>query len=100
MVGEELLSDVRNYLDITFEDEETDKKLKGIIERGMVYLDDKADGRLDYSEDGKAKALLLDYCRYARNHCLELFEENFRSDLIALRIGVQTDGYAEQQGYI
>ena len=42
------------------------------------------------------KSLLLDYCRYARNNVLELFEQNFRSELLSLRIGVQTDDYAKE----
>ena len=93
MVTATLLSDVRNYLDITFEDEETDRKLKGIIERGMDYL---AGTEQDYEMEALPKSLLLDYCRYARNNVLELFEQNFRSELLSLRIGVQTDDYAKE----
>ena len=50
MVTATLLSDVRNYLDITFEDEETDRKLSGIIERGVDYLDKMA-GRCQSSPE-------------------------------------------------
>ena len=35
---EGLLNDVKNYLDISWEDENTDNKITGIIERGMKYL--------------------------------------------------------------
>ena len=100
MVTDEMLQDVRNYLDITFSDADTDKKLIGIIERGMVYLNDIAGTELDYSKEATPRALLLDYCRYARNNVLELYEQNFSTDLISLRIGVQTDEYAKQQGYV
>lgn len=100
MNAAELLSDVRNYLDITYEDEETDKKLTGIIARGMDYLDSTAGSEQDYTKESLSRALLMDYCRYARNNVLELFEENFRSELISLRIGAQTDDYAENAGYI
>ena len=55
---------------------------------------------LDYEKEGQPRALLLDYCRYARNSVLELFEQNFHSELIMLRIGVQTDEYAEDNGFI
>lgn len=99
MVTEELLADVRNYLDITYEDEDGDEKLRGIIRRGMDYLDNIAGKSLRYEEEGIPRALLFDYCRYARNNALELFGQNFRAELIILRIGVQTDDYAEQQGY-
>lgn len=95
-----LLEDVRNYLDITYQDEETDRKLEGIIERGISYLDNMAGAEQDYKTESLPRALLLDYCRYARNNALEIFEENFRTELIRLRIGVQTDDYARQQGYI
>lgn len=97
---EGLLKDVRNYLDITYPDEETDRKLSGIIERGRAYLDNMAGEPQDYEAEALPRALLLDYCRYARSNALELFEQNFRAELITLRIGVQTDDYARQQGYI
>ncbi len=100
MVSEEMLADARNYLDITYEDEDGDKKLKGILERGMAYLDNAAGEKQQYEVEGMPRALLFDYCRYARNNALELFEQNFRAELISLRIGVQTDAYAEEQGYI
>ena len=100
MTAEELLNDVRNYLDITYSDTDVDTKLIGIITRGMAYLDAKAGKTLDYGKEGQSRALLLDYCRYARNSVLELFEQNFHSELIMLRIGVQTDEYAEDNGFI
>ena len=100
MITATLLSDVRNYLDITFEDEETDRKLRGIIERGMDYLDKMAGAEQDYEMETLPKSLLLDYCRYARNNVLELFEGNFQAELIALRTGVQTDEYAKTNGFI
>lgn len=87
-------------MDITYEDTETDQKLTGIIKRGKAYLDDKAGAEQDYEEEGAARALLFDYCRYARNNVLELFDTNFQAELIALRMGVQADDYAKQQGYV
>lgn len=89
-----LLSDVRNYLDITFEDEETDTKLTGIISRGMSYLDNVAGVAQDYEAEAAPRALLFDYCRYARGNSLEYFEQNFLSDLIGLRMGAQVNDYA------
>lgn len=35
MTAENMLHDVRNYLDITYADEDIDQKLLGIMERGM-----------------------------------------------------------------
>lgn len=100
MRTEELLADIRNYLDITYNNPDLDAKLDQIIGRGMAYLDDLAGGKQDYSIESMPRALLFDYCRYAINNALEYFEHNFSSALIALRIGVQTHDYAKQQGYI
>ena len=100
MVTAELLGDVRNYLDITWQDDETDRKLTGILERGMSYLDRTAGEAQDYTVEELPRSLLFDYCRYARNNALEIFEQNFRAELISLRMGVQADDYAEGQGYI
>lgn len=100
MTTEDMLHDIRNYLDITYADEEVDQKLLGIVKRGMNYLNGKAGETQDYEKEGTARALLFDYCRYARNNALELFEQNFMAELVGLRIGVQTDDYARQQGYI
>lgn len=97
---DQLLTAVRNYLDITYEDAETDQKLIGIIKRGENYIDDAAGTAQDYEKEGAARALLFDYCRYARNNVLELFSVNFQAELIALRMGVQTSEYAKQQGYV
>lgn len=97
---EKLLSDIRNYLDITYQDAETDTKLKGIIARGIAYLDDIAGTAQDYEKEGAARALLFDYCRYARNNVLELFKDNYQSELVSLRMGVQVSEFAKEQGYI
>lgn len=97
---DELLGAVKNYLDITYEDDQTDEKLKGIIERGKAYLDDVAGEKQDYEKEEAPRMLLLDYCRYARDSALELFEENFGADLRSLRMEAQVKDYAKRKGYI
>lgn len=92
-----LLEDVKNYLDITFVDENSDKKLTGIVERGMRYLQELAGSTaLGFEEEGQARALLLDYCRYARSNALEAFPVNFRAELLALRIAREVAEYADE----
>lgn len=95
-VSETLLSDVRNYLDITWEDEATDKKLEGIIERGKKYIDRAAGAELDYETEDKPKELLLDYCRYVRSGALEEFQNNFLSELLTLQIQKECEAYATE----
>lgn len=81
-----LLSDVRNYLDITWDDPAGDRKLVGIILRGMAYIDARAGKKMDYTEEGAARALLMDYCMYARSGAIHEFGINYLRDLTALRL--------------
>ena len=85
-VLESLLIDVRNYLNITWEDADGDLKLSGIIKRGIKYIDGIAGSSMDYELEDKPKELLLDYCRYVRSNALEEFQKNYLSELITLQI--------------
>lgn len=92
-----LLEDVKNYLDITWEDPEGDKKLSGIIARGMQYLNKVAGAELDYMEEDKPRELLFDYCRYVRSNALDEFQTNYLHELLSLQIEQEVKTYAEKQ---
>lgn len=81
-----LLEAARNYLDITWEDGDGDKKLSGILERGMKYIDGVAGADLDYGTEDAPRALLLDYARYVRADVLDEFQTNYLHELLALQI--------------
>lgn len=85
-VPEVLLTDTRNYLDITWADPAGDVKLLGILERGMAYLDHAAGMELDYGGETLARALLLDYVRYVRAGALQDFGRDFAPELLGLHI--------------
>lgn len=80
-----LLNEARNYLDITWVDEELDRKLTGIIRRGMDYIGKWGGPGLNFTAEGQPKALLLDYCRYARSNALDEFRVNYGQDLRELQ---------------
>ena len=88
-----LLDDVKIYLDITWNDDTTDMKLIGIIERGMRYLDKIAGAELDYGVEDKPKELLLDYCRYVRSNALEMYQANYLSELLSLQMYTEVSQY-------
>lgn len=90
----ELLDDVKNYLDITWSDAGTDKKTTGIIERGMNYIDQVAGSPQDYSKEGKPKELLFEYCRYVRSNALNEFQNNYLSELLTLQMSQEVSDYA------
>ena len=95
IVTEQLLPEVKSYLHITWQDENTDNNLKGFINRGMARLQDIAGvPSLDFTAEDQPKSLLLDYCRYANSQALEMFEKNFASELLDLHL---THQFAEPQ---
>ena len=77
-----MLNQIKDYLKITWPEE--DENLSRIIERGKDYLNGIAGNELDFENDSLANQLLLDYSRYVYNHAFELFETNFRSELLKL----------------
>ena len=81
---EGLLDDIKDYLNITWQDDKIDKKITGFINRGMKRLQDVAGASLDFEKEDLPRSLLLDYCRYANSQALEVFETNFQSELLEL----------------
>jgi len=80
-----LLADVKNYLDITWDDERTDVKTAENISQGIQYLNEKAGEVLNYETPGDGRRLLLEYCRYARDSALDVFEANYLSQILAMQ---------------
>lgn len=82
-IPEELLRDVENYLDVTWSDPNTDKKISGLIAAGAAYLDSKLSQPANYEQDGLPRTLLFEYVRYARDSALDVFENNFQPLILA-----------------
>lgn len=93
---EGLLTDVKNYLDITWDDEATDAKVAGLIASGMAYLDGKLGEAGDYASDGMPRTLLMEYVRYVRDSALDVFEGNYLALLLDMRHERAVRRYAER----
>lgn len=94
---DELLSAVKNYLDITWADQDGDEKLSGILARGKSYLDRIAGEPLDYEEGSRGRELLFDYARYVRAGCLQDFAGDFSTELNTLNAEYEVKRYAKQE---
>lgn len=90
---EGLLADVKNWLDITWEDDATDAKVSGLIASGMVYLDGKLGEAGDYTRDGLPRTLLLEYCRYGLDSALDVFENNYQSMILDMQNGRKVSAF-------
>lgn len=89
-----LLDDVKNYLDITWDDAKADRKLMGMIERGMAAISGKI-GKCSFSEETQERALLFDYVMYCRAGELPQFWENYSKEIVSLQIERKVNEYAE-----
>lgn len=91
-----LLNDIKNYLDITWDESQGDKKLEGIIKRGMAAISGKI-GECNFYEETQERALLFDYVMYARAGEIPQFWMNYREDILSLQIARKVDDYAADQ---
>lgn len=91
-----LLKDVKNYLKITWDDE--DSNLQGIIQRGQANLQELTGTTMDFELEGQPKSLLLDYCRYSYNNALEYYETNFQKEILRLQLTEAVRHDASEKG--
>lgn len=92
-VSDTLLSDVKNYLDITWEDVESDKKLAGIIKRGMSVINDRCGVEFDYNKDEMPKELLINYVMYARANAVDEFLQHYATELLRLQLITEAENF-------
>lgn len=91
-----LLADVKGYLQITWTDQATDDRVRGLIASGSVYIDGIAGEPMTYTRDGTARTLLFEYVRYARDAALDVFENNYRHLILALSDEMRRAHYVEK----
>lgn len=95
-----LLESVKNYLDITWQDPSTDKKVTGIVERGIKYINGIAGSDMDYTVEDKPRELLFDYCRYVRSNALNEFQNDFKQELLSLQISQEVKNYEAENANV
>ena len=94
MVTDALFADIKAYLDITWDDEVTDIKIRNIISQGMFFINSKLGDCGNYCTDSFARTLLFEYARYARDGALDVFEINYRSMILAMQNDKKVVDYA------
>lgn len=82
----QLFEEVKDILDITWEDDFTDRKVKRYIEEGKQLLQNDAGAEIDFEKDLECRKLLKTYCRYARNNSEEYFIENNLQDILKMEV--------------
>ena len=72
-----MLDELKNYLNISWQDELIDNKLTQLVNESKSVLNHLMGIDLDYEQDQEAKELLFNRVRYAYNNALDEFEKNF-----------------------
>ena len=93
-ISTQLLRDVENYCNVTWQDDATDDKFKNMIAAVAAYLEEKIRGPVYYEADGMPRTLLLEGVRYMRDSAFDVFESNFQ----ALILTAQQEGMVLQYG--
>ncbi len=94
--AETILQEIKNYLDITWEDPKEDARLKGMTERGMAAISGKI-GECDFTGETQEKTLLFIHVMYERAGELAQFWENYKSEIISLQIARKVEAYAKSK---
>ncbi len=92
-VSEELLKAAKDYLCISWDSETGNENLRGLLSRGMAYLDQAVGVELDYKIEDIQRQLLFDFCRYGRSDAFEEFKVNFLSEILSLQIREDIKAY-------
>lgn len=82
---DELLKTVKNHLSITWTDDETEERVKSIVEDAEDALNHKLGASVDYESGGQARRLFLAFCLYLYNDCEEEFDGAYREEINQVR---------------
>lgn len=91
---EQLLADVRDYLQITWTDEATDRRLTDMIQASAVYLDTVTATSNDYTEPGNMRTLLMERVRYQYNGALDAWLNNYLHLIVQAQLDAQSAALA------
>lgn len=98
-MGEELILKIKDSLDITFDDEDFDRKIIGVIEDGIFVLRSlfgcKESDVIDWCEPGLKRMLLKNYCLYDLNNVSEKFNGNYRNEIMQVRSEYEVEQWKE-----
>lgn len=80
-----LLQELKDKLNITWDEEETNRKLNSILIDAEIILNYKLGATIDYYEEGPEHNLFLNYCMYAWNNCTNEFDDNYLNEIYQIR---------------
>lgn len=95
-MDEKIFQEIKDKLNITWCEEETDRKLKSIIEDAECTLDYKLGAKIDYTIPGMEHNLFLNYCMYVWNNCSNEFDSNYLNEIYQIRQKYEVLNYEQE----
>ena len=96
-VKAELLSELKDNLQITWEDDVTNRSLLRFIASSETFLNELCNSELEYVAGSMERELLLERCRYMWNNATDSFRENYRKDLQRLSMKFAVKKFKEKE---
>lgn len=90
-----LVDILKNELFITWDDEETNKRLQRIVSNAIQTMNYKIGSDIDYTAEGMAQNLFMNYCVYVYNGYANEFDENYFNEIMQLRLLFEVLGHDE-----
>lgn len=85
MVNEHLKEKVKNKLSITWDDDNTERRIETMMEDAAIELNHILGAEADYSAPGMERSLYLNYCLYIWNGIKEEFKKAYIRDIYMVR---------------
>lgn len=92
-----LLIALKDKLNITWLEEETERKLERILASAETTLNRKLGATIDYTSPGQEQELFLNYCMYAYNNCINEFDDNYLNEIMQIRQYYEVIDYNETE---
>lgn len=96
-----LTTQVKQKLNITWDDEDTNARVEHIINTAIPDLTHRlgiTDSNFDFSVPGAENALFLAYCLYEWNHSLNEFADNYARMIANVRAVHEVKNYKKSEG--
>ena len=88
-----LVEQLKERLNITWEDASTENKLSNIVEDAKITLDHN-------SKAGMERNLFMNYCMYVWNDCANEFDRSYLNEIYQIRNKYKVKRYAEKKAEV
>lgn len=98
-VGELFEKHILPRLDIEVDDDTNTQKLYDIAEEAVAHLREFNPLLTDedFTKPSSVRTLAVAYCRYAYSNAEDEFDQNYKSELLALRRRYEVESYAKSK---